>query len=85
MEMNMKDEIKRLVDEIPDSELQAARRFLEFLRHQSRSALAWALEAAPIDDEPYTDDEKEAVAEAREEVKAGRIVLHDEIRRELGQ
>jgi hypothetical protein len=47
------------------------------------SSLLEALRA-PIDDEPYTDEEREAVRKAREDVRAGRVMSTDELRRRLG-
>jgi len=39
---------------------------------------------APEDDEQETDEERAAVAEAREDLKEGRVVSLDEAKRELG-
>lgn len=39
-----------------------------------------AFEAALPDDEPVTDEEREALAEADEDERAGRLVSNDEIR-----
>ncbi len=38
---------------------------------------------APFDDEPETEDEREAVAEAYEDLRAGRVIGGTEVRREL--
>jgi hypothetical protein len=46
--------------------------------------LARALADAPLDDEPYTDEERAADAEALADVAAGRGVSTDELRRRLG-
>ena len=43
------------------------------------------LRDAPIDDEPETDEERQLVEEARQDLAAGRVVSHEEIRREFGQ
>jgi len=42
------------------------------------------LRDAPIDDEVETDDERQLVKEARQDLAAGRVVSHEEIRREFG-
>ena len=39
---------------------------------------------APEDHEQETDEERAAVAEAREDLKEGRVVSLDEAKRELG-
>lgn len=40
-----------------------------------------ALEAAPVDDEPLTDDDVKAIREGREERVKTEMVSHDEIKR----
>ena len=70
-----------LVDRIPEAELPAAKRFLEHLAFSP--AYRAALSAAG-DDEPVTDADDTAIARAREEVRAGKVVSHDEILREFG-
>ena len=49
-----------------------------------QEALQRALEAAPLDDEPLTEEDREAIREARRDVAAGHTVLLSELRRELG-
>jgi hypothetical protein len=70
-----------LIDRIPEMEIGAARRFLEYL--VSAPALRAAL-SAPDDDEPVTEGDAEAISRAMEDIKAGRTVSHDEILREFG-
>lgn len=79
-----KDELHRLVDELPVGEVQAARRFLEYLRDRGGDPLLRALENAPEDDEPETPEEEAAVKHARESVKRGEVVSDEELRRRLG-
>jgi hypothetical protein len=43
-----------------------------------------ALALAPMDDEPVTPEEAEALGVARADSAAGRVVSHDDLRRELG-
>ena len=54
--MASKDTLHRLVDELPDSEVQAAKRFLEFLRTLGDPVLR-AFLTAPEDDELLTPEE----------------------------
>jgi len=70
-----------LIDRIPDGELSAAQRFLEYLA--SNPAYRAAL-AAPTDDEPVTSNDAKAIVKAREDVRAGRIVSHEDVLREFG-
>jgi hypothetical protein len=48
-----------------------------------RDPLARRLDGAPLDDEPLTDEDREALREAREDLAAGRIVSMEDLRREL--
>ena len=38
---------------------------------------------APLDDEPFTDVDREGLREGREDIAAGRVISMDELRREL--
>ena len=60
------DGLRRLLDELPESELYAAWRYLKYLRDTADPVLRAFLEA-PEDDEPETEEERAAVEEAREE------------------
>jgi hypothetical protein len=69
-----REQLHRLVDDLPTRELWAATRFLEFLRaDQHRHDLPPELANAPLDDEPETPEEAAAGAEAWEDVAAGRV------------
>ena len=68
----MRDTLHRLIDELPESELPAAERFLNYLRATADPVLKALLEA-PIDDEPETEEERRAVQEAREELARGEV------------
>jgi hypothetical protein len=81
--MTIKEELHRLVDELPEGEMYGAKRFLEYLRNMGDPVLRAMLEA-PEDDEPETAEERAAVAEAYEDFEAGRVVSHQEIKREFG-
>jgi hypothetical protein len=70
-----------LVDRIPEEELFAPQRFLEYLAASPAYRAVWS---APADDEPVTDGDAAAIARAREEVRSGRVVPHDDLLREFG-
>lgn len=80
--MENRQTLHTLVDELPEPELPAARRYLEYLR-QTADPLRRALEAAPVDDEPLTDEDLAAVRRGRTEYAKGETVSHDEIKRLL--
>ena len=79
-----REELRRLVDELPENELNAARRYLEFIRDVGKDPVRWALENATLDDEPETDEERERAERADEDFRAGRTTSMDELKRELG-
>jgi hypothetical protein len=76
-----RDALHDLVDRIPEEELPAAKRFLEYLAVSP--AYRAALSAA-LDDEPVTEADATAIARAREDIRAGKVISHDEILREFG-
>ena len=78
--MTTREALYRLVDSIPDSQLDDARKALEPLADPVLTALA----IAPYDDEPETDEERAPVQEAREGYRRGEWVSSEELHRELG-
>ncbi|MBI4545729.1 MAG: hypothetical protein HY703_11080 [Gemmatimonadetes bacterium] len=81
--MTTRERLHHLVDELPESEHPTAVRVLEALARLA-DPVRWALDHAPPEDETISADEQAAVAEAREDVRTGRISTHEEIKRELG-
>jgi len=91
-----KADLHRLVDELPEDRAEAAQRILECLRGEKHDELTQALlespddsllhtlAAAPEDDEAETPEEAQAVREAREDLAAGRVLSHEELKRRLG-
>ena len=68
--MIARDELRALVDAIPDDRLLAAREALERLT----DPVLLAFLNAPEDDEPLTDEDLAAIAEGRADIDAGRTV-----------
>ncbi len=81
--MSVRDEVRRLVDALPESELPTARRLLEALQLLGRDPRQLALELAPWDDELTTPEEEAGVAVAYEEVARGEVVSAEEAKRRL--
>jgi len=75
--------LHRLVDQLPDSELDYARRYLVFLRKTADPFLQALLEA-PEDDEPTTPEEDAAAKEGWDEYLRGEGRPWEEVRKELG-
>ena len=72
---NAKRDLHALVDRLPEDR---AALLLRALRDGDRTALYLA--SLPEDDEPATDQERDAVAEAMERVRAGRVRPWAEVR-----
>ena len=76
-------ELHDLIDSLSDEQVVEARRYVEFLRSGYTDMLSWVLDTAPLDDEPTTPEEEEAVAEAREALRRGETVSAEEAKRLL--
>lgn len=75
--------LHRLVEELPEAELHAALRFVEYLRQEASDPVARALREAPFDDEPLSAEDVEELEAAEEDRRGGLLVSHDDARREL--
>ncbi len=80
--MTTKQDLHRMVDQLPESAVPEAGKLLEELTDE-RAGLPPSLRDAPWDDEPLTEEELEGLEEAREDTRAGRLVTHEEARRRL--
>jgi hypothetical protein len=80
--MSEREHAHELIDRLPDAQLSALVGLLEAMI----DPVVDAIRNAPIDDELETDEEKKAVAEAREWLakRGGKGVPHDEAMRQLG-
>ena len=75
--MTTKEALKQLIDDLPDDR---AERLLDAMQ----DPVILSRMTAPIDDEPETDEERAAVAEAREAVARGELISTEQLNRELG-
>jgi hypothetical protein len=78
-----KDRLKDLIDQLPDRELYAVRRFIEFLRESSDPMLDMLLEA-PEEDAQLSEETLTALDDAERGIRSGALVPHEELKRELG-
>jgi len=79
--MTTREELHRLVDELPERDLPLAQRLLYGLHFDEDDPLLRALLLAPWDDEPESPAEAEFVRKAREARAAGAVTTHAEARR----
>ncbi|WP_040289005.1 hypothetical protein [Alicyclobacillus hesperidum] len=79
-----RDELHRLIDQLPDSEVTPALRYLRYLRDLGEDPLMKQLSKAPLDDEPESPGEREGADQARQEMQQGQLFTNEELERELG-
>jgi hypothetical protein len=83
--MPSRDALHRLVEELPESEVQRAERVLDALKDAAEhEGPLYSLENAPADDEPETTAERAAVAEAWDEHRRDEGFSTEQLRRDLG-
>lgn len=79
--------IKNFIDELPDRELHAIKRYLQFrsfIGDLPGDPFAQALAGVPDDDEPLTAEDLAAIAESDEDLAAGRTISMEDLKRDLG-
>lgn len=81
--MTEKERLHTLVEDLTEPEVHAALRFVEYLRQEAADPVARALHEAPFDDEPLTAEDLAELEAAERDRQEGRVVSHDEARREL--
>jgi hypothetical protein len=83
MDMTTKETVHKLLDLLPESEWEEVQRVLEKHLAKHDPVLRAFLEA-PEDDEPETEEERAAVAEAYEAIARGEVISDEELKRDLG-
>ncbi len=80
--VHTRERLHQLVDQIPEGEISAAGRYLQYLRDFGDPFVKAFMEA-PYDDEPTTPEEDEGVEEARQEYLRGEARPWEEVRKTL--
>jgi hypothetical protein len=75
-----KQQVHQLIDRLAPSQVAAVRGFLEAIINPVVRSLPSVL----LDDEPFTDAERQAVSEADEWLKHNQPIQHEELLAELG-
>lgn len=78
--MLTRDQMHRLIDALPESQLGDASVVLE----QLTDPLTRALLLAPEDDEPLTEEERTRIKAARAEAETVGYLAHEEVKRRHG-
>ncbi|MDD9986972.1 MAG: hypothetical protein OXQ31_11920 [Spirochaetaceae bacterium] len=71
--MVSREEVKSLIDDLSDNELDAVRQYIQSL-HPSDDPVASALADVPVDNEPVTGGDLSAIEESDADIAAGRVV-----------
>jgi predicted transcriptional regulator len=83
--MQTREALHLLVDELPDSEVPRASKVLQaLLAAVGEGSLLYTIDTAPEDDELETPEERAGAEEALREIREGRAVPHDEVKRRWG-
>ncbi|MGO9899684.1 MAG: hypothetical protein ACLP0J_08315 [Solirubrobacteraceae bacterium] len=77
--MTAKEQLRERIEALSEEEASEALRLLDL---RSDPVIA-AFRDAPVDDEPWTEEDEAAAAEARADIASGRTVPLDEALREL--
>ena len=80
--MKSRQRLHLLIDQLPDHDIPTIERVLEAF-FDSNTSPGWSIDDAP-EGEPDSPEEAVLVAEAYEDIRAGRVVSHEEIKREFG-
>jgi hypothetical protein len=75
-----REKLRELIDRLPEEQLERAARLLAELGNLAQSFDEY-LASVPEDDEPTSDEDRKAIAEAREDYRAGRTIPLSEILR----
>lgn len=81
--MTKKERLHHLVDELPEAEIHTALRFVEYLRQEASDPVTRALQEAPFDHEPLNPEDLKDLEAAELDWQEGRVVSHEDARREL--
>jgi hypothetical protein len=82
--MVTRERLRSLVEILPETEVPTAVRVMEALSGVAQDEHLAPIDAAPGDDEPESEEERPAVAEAKAALARGEVVSHADIRREFG-
>lgn len=84
-EEKLQKEAESLIKRVPVENLETLIQFMEFLiEKRNLRSLSEHLANPEYDDEPETEEERSAVKEALDDVKAGRVYDLDTVAKEFG-
>lgn len=83
--MNAREQLRHLVDALPEPEVLAALRFIQFLNQAAPAdPLSRLLLLAPEEDEDLPAEETRALDEAAGEASRGEVIAWEDVKQRLG-
>ncbi len=84
-----KNNLYRLIEQLPDSAVRLAEKMLqtiiaEFPDDTPRARFLAMLAAAPIDDEPLTQEDIEVIQQGKDSIARGEGISLEDLKKELG-
>jgi predicted transcriptional regulator len=76
-------QVHQLIDRLPTEDLEAIAYFLERLEAEQDPVERAFLRAALLEPEELSPEDEESIREAEADVAAGRLISHEDIRREF--
>jgi len=79
-----KERLQQKIESINEFEAIEALDFIEYVEQKRKKEIEESLKNASIDDEELTSEEIEAIKEAEEDIKAGRVSDAEDVWKRLG-
>lgn len=76
---DIREHAHELIDRMPETQLSGLVQFLETIVEP-----VYSIRNAPIDDEPFTEEDRQAVAEAEEWLRHNEPIPHEQVLAEFG-
>lgn len=79
-----KERLQQKIQAISEFEAIEVLDFIEYVEQKRERELEESLRNAPVEEEELTPEETEAIKEAEEDIKAGRVINAEEVWKSLG-
>ena len=83
MDAQEKNRLAELIDQLPEEEIPAAMRYLEYLKDRGDPYLKFLM-SVPEENEELTDRFQRELNKAWEDIDAGQVISSDQLKQELG-
>ena len=82
MDMQNKNRLAELIEQLPEGEMQAAVRYLEYLKDRGDPYLKFLM-SVPEEDEELTDEFQRELDRAWKDIDDGQVISSDQLKQEL--